>query len=120
MAANEGLARNNFAVMTLVRDAPLDVDPLDLEMGGWHRADVQDLLERLEMKGAWRRVAEMLDSGLLGPGDDGASGVAFTTAMPDRVETQELSVSLATSSSRTKILAACEQGPHVAMLSDDG
>ncbi len=118
MTANEDLARNNFAVMTLVRDAPIDVDPLDLEMGGWHRADVQELFDRLEMKGAWRRVAEMLDSGLLGSGDDGASGVEFTTAMPERVETEELAISLASAAATKVILAASAEGPHVVLLSE--
>jgi len=119
MAANEALARSNFAVMTLVRDVPLDVDPLDLEMGGWHRADVQELFDRLEMRGAWRRVADMLDSGLLGPGIDGSSGVEFSTVMPDRVETQELVVTLAGSDRVPSIVAACGAGVHAAVLSDD-
>lgn len=118
LTTHEELARNNFAVMTLVRDVPIDIDPLDLEMGGWHRADVEDFFDRLEMKGAWRRVAEMLDAGQLGPGDDGPSGIEFTSALPQRLDTQELSVSLATPAKARTILKGCAGGPHVALLSE--
>jgi DNA polymerase-1 len=118
LTTHEELARNNFAVMTLVRDVPIDIDPLDLEMGGWHRADVEDFFDRLEMKGAWRRVAEMLDAGQLGPGDDGPSGIEFTSALPERLDTQELSVSLATPAKARTILKGCADGPHVALLSE--
>ena len=117
MTANEELARSNFAVMTLIRDVPIDLDPQDLEMGGWHRADVQELFDRLEMRGAWRRVAEMLDAGLLGTGTSGSSGVAFTTTMPERVETEELAVTIAPASAAAAIVAACQVVPHVAVLS---
>ena len=118
MIANEELARNNFAVMTLVRDVPIDVDPLDLEMGGWHRADIQELFERLEMKGALRRVFEMLDAGHLGVGDDGSSGVAFATVMPERVETEALAVTVASASASTTILSAGASATHVAVLDE--
>ena len=119
MAANETLARTNLAVMTLVRDVPLAVDPMDLEMGGWYRGDVQELFERLEMRGAWRRVAEMLDAGHLGVGHEASSGLSFTTVMPDRVETEEVSITVVSAEAASGILDDCDGSAHVAVLNED-
>jgi DNA polymerase-1 len=119
LEANEDLARMNFSVMTLVRDVPLELDPLELELGGWHRGDVESLFERLEMRGAWRRVADLLESGLLGQGSDGSSGVAFLAELPEVEATEEVAASVASAKESLKIVSDASKGPHIANMSAD-
>ena len=78
MTENESLARQNYDVMQLIRDVPLDIDPADLELGGWVRDDVEAFYERLEMRRLWTRTAEMLDAGSLGEGTGAPSGAVLT------------------------------------------
>jgi DNA polymerase-1 len=82
MTENESLARQNYDVMQLIRDVPLDIDPADLELGGWVRDDVEDFYERLEMRRLWMRTAEMLDAGKLGEGASTTPKRAAATSQP--------------------------------------
>lgn len=86
MTENEDLARTNFDVMTLVRDVPLDGDPIHMEMGGWNRSDAEAFFERLEMRRLWVRVSEMLDKGSLGPPSDAPHGAPAETKNIDKGE----------------------------------
>lgn len=67
MTQNEQLARTNLEVMTLVRNVPVEVDDVDLIMGGFDRNRLKQLFEELEMKRHWQRLEEMLDAGSFGP-----------------------------------------------------
>ena len=70
LAANEELARRNAAVMVLVRDLDLDVDPAELTLGGWHREHGRAAFEAVEMNAQWTRLEVLLNEGLFGPSAD--------------------------------------------------
>ncbi|MEI8051540.1 MAG: DNA polymerase I [Actinomycetes bacterium] len=76
LAANEELARHNERVMTLHRDIALKVDPADIEMGGWDRANAAAIFENFEMRSIWRRTTDLLDAGALGTGTAGNPSAA--------------------------------------------
>ena len=69
LTANEALARNNLAVMTLVRDVPLPVDVDELTIGGWSVERLTAVFTTLEMQGQLRRWQQLLDQGFLGFAD---------------------------------------------------
>ena len=60
-------------MIPLVLDVPLEVDPDELELGGWDRGTAESTFERYEMKTVWQRLVELLDAGALG---DAAPGSA--------------------------------------------
>jgi len=70
LATNEELARRNAAVMVLVRDIDLEVDPDELTMGGWQRERGRTAFEAVEMRNLWTRLEPLLDEGLFGPSAD--------------------------------------------------
>ena len=73
LAASEALARSNARIIPLVRDVPLDVDPSQLQLGGWDRATAEATFERYEMKTVWQRLVELLDAGALGNAAPGSA-----------------------------------------------
>jgi DNA polymerase-1 len=73
LAASEALARSNARVIPLVRDVPLEVDPSQLQLGGWDRATAEATFERYEMKTVWQRLVELLDAGALGNAAPGSA-----------------------------------------------
>src|ERR1700733_7807990 len=56
LAGSEALARSNARLIPLVRDVPLEVDPSQLELGGWDRATAEATFERYEMKTVGQRL----------------------------------------------------------------
>jgi len=66
LAANEALARNNQAMMTLRRDVPLDFDAASVHLGGWHRGEMLAFFDRYEMNQMRGRYERLLKDGLLG------------------------------------------------------
>ena len=73
LAASEALARSNARIIPLVRDVPLEVDPSQLQLGGWDRATAEATFERYEMKTVWQRLVELLDAGALGNAAPGSA-----------------------------------------------
>ncbi len=76
LVAYEGRARNNVAVMRLVRDVPVDIELEDLHVGGWRRREVVAFFERYEMATMRARFEKLLDENLLGPAADGVDEVS--------------------------------------------
>ncbi len=75
LAKFEQRARNNEAVMELVRDVPLDFTLHDLTLGGWNRGEVAAFFERFEMNAMRARFEKLMTEGLLG-------GPSATAAIP--------------------------------------
>ncbi len=94
LAAHQDRALHNADVMLLVRDVPVEVDVEALEMGGWHRGEIQTFFDRFDMATMRRRFGQLLDDGLLGPGAESgpAPGRAAAAAGPAArlVELEEL------------------------------
>jgi len=88
LAANEALARNNQAMMTLRRDVPLDFDAASVHLGGWHRGEMLAFFDRYEMNQMRGRYERLLKDGLLGTSAEPeeiletASPVVTTTLTP--------------------------------------
>jgi len=74
LEAHEERARKNLEVMLLIRDVPLDLDPLTLDLGGWDEGVAKELYLGLEMKGLWTRTSAMLADGSFGPPSAHAGG----------------------------------------------
>lgn len=79
LKAAEGLARNNFEVMKLVRNVPIDVDPEHFHLGGWDQSAISSFFDRFEMNSMKQRWLRLISEGLMGePGvvsQDGAAPV---------------------------------------------
>ena len=137
MTANEALARLNLKLMTLVRDVPLTADPALMELGGWVRGEAQAFYERLEMRRLWERTAEMLDRGVLGPGDTEseaslpkaskasapkgprAAPPAMATTDPPELVVPPRSVSAVAEVDLDAFVERCTEADHVVALSQD-
>jgi DNA polymerase-1 len=65
LAEAEQMVRRNLEVIPLVRDAPIDVGPHELKLGGWDIEAARAVFETLELKSAWGRLEPMLYSGEL-------------------------------------------------------
>jgi len=130
LEANEQLARTNFQVMQLVRNAPVDVDPASLHMGGWDPRLAAEFYERLELKNLWKRTTQVLDAGLLGPPSeqDGtsliptASPSAQKQVIPESTDQAPLQLEpkVLTGAGAKKSLARWVENTHVVALSRDG
>jgi len=70
LADYEERARNNAAVMRLVRDVPLEFSLEHVTLGGWHRADVLTFFDRFEMTTMHSRFERLMAEGLLGESAD--------------------------------------------------
>jgi DNA polymerase I len=110
LVAYESRARNNEAVMRLVRDVPLELDPEELTLGGWHADEVNAFFERFEMNAMRTRFAKLMSDGLLGESGD----VAPTRAA-------QAPVALGASSTLGEVLAGeslvvVRRGERVAVL----
>jgi DNA polymerase-1 len=66
LSTHEARARNNEAVMRLVRDVPLDFTLGELTLGGWDRQEVASFFERYEMNSMRSRVTKLMNDGLFG------------------------------------------------------
>jgi DNA polymerase-1 len=73
LAASEDLARNNQAVMTLVRDVPVPVDVATLRLGGWDRDEIFSFFDRFEMAQMRGRYEKLMNEGLFGNSTQSAS-----------------------------------------------
>ncbi len=73
LAAFEARARNNAAVMRLVRDVPLEATLDDLHLGGWRREAFLAFTERYELHTVRTRLERLMREGLLGEPVDGAA-----------------------------------------------
>jgi DNA polymerase-1 len=72
LAEHEELARRNAAVMVLVRDLDLAVNPAELTLGGWQRELGRAAFDAVEMRTQWARLEVLLDEGLFGRSGDPA------------------------------------------------
>ena len=63
LAAGEPTVRKNAMATPLIRNVPLDVDPAELTMGGWDRAEVRRLFDFLEFRTLWDRLLEVMEEG---------------------------------------------------------
>ena len=79
MEASADLVRHNVALMTLVRDVPIDTDPKNFHLGGWSRAEIASFFDRFEMHSLRNRFEKVLNEGLLGE-PDGATSPAPVVA----------------------------------------
>ena len=122
MSANEERALKNFEVMTLVRDVPLAVDPQDLELGGWDRAEAQALFERYELNSIWRRTVALLDAGAFGSGTGGASTPPLATSNEplESSMTGSLEISVLDEVGSIPVAESAATGPHTVALSAAG
>ncbi|MHB2028936.1 MAG: DNA polymerase I [Acidimicrobiales bacterium] len=66
LSTHEARARNNEAVMRLVRDVPLDFTLGELTLGGWDRQEVASFFDRYEMNSMRSRVTKLMNDGLFG------------------------------------------------------
>ena len=122
MSANEERALKNFEVMTLVRDVPLAVDPQDLELGGWDRAEAQALFERYELNSIWRRTVALLDAGAFGSGTGGASTPPLATSNEplESSMTGSLEISVLDEVGSIPVAESAATGRHTVALSAAG
>ncbi len=122
MSANEERALKNFEVMTLVRDVPLAVDPQDLELGGWDRAEAQALFERYELNSIWRRTVALLDAGAFGSGTVGASTPPLATSNEplESSMTSSLEISVLDEVGSIPVAKSAATGRHTVALSAAG
>ena len=122
MSANEERALKNFEVMTLVRDVPLAVDPQDLELGGWDRAEAQALFERYELNSIWRRTVALLDAGAFGSGTGGASTPPLATSNEplESSMTSSLEISVLDEVGSIPVAKSAATGRHTVALSAAG
>lgn len=85
LAAYEERARNNAAIMMLVRDVPLDFSLDHVTVGGWHRAEVLTFFDRFEMTTMHSRFERLMAEGLLGQSADAPDPLEAHASSPPTV-----------------------------------
>ena len=115
LAANEERARTNLAVMLLVRETPLDLDPKDLHFGGWNHGEAQAFFDRLELRNLWKRTSEALSAGAFGESD---GAVESPAPAPEPLAAVEFEI--VTGKRQAALAAELATGPQVVALNAAG
>ena len=91
LAENEDKARMNIDLMTLRHDAPVTVDPDELQIGNFDLAEVRQLFDFLEFRQLFDRLI-----GVLGVANDSAEAVTSSVLEAERtdISTQKDAVAL--------------------------
>ena len=110
LIANEALARNNLAVMTLVRTVPLEVHVDDLAVGGWNLAQLEQVFSTLEMQGQLKRWQALLATGVLGPSVAGGDTTAPVPDVEMSAAPEGTIDELSTIPALARFLDSCDQG----------
>ena len=98
LAENEDKARMNIDLMTLRHDAPVTVDPDELQIGNFDLAEVRQLFDFLEFRQLFDRLI-----GVLGVANDSpeAAGASVLEAERTDVSTQKDAIALFTELAKT-------------------
>lgn len=91
LAENEDKARTNVELMRLRRDAPVTVDPDDLEIGNFDLAEIRQLFDFLEFRQLFDRLVDVLG---VADAAAGAGGSGVIEAERTDVTTQKDAISL--------------------------
>lgn len=91
LAENEDKARTNVELMRLRRDAPVTVDPDDLEIGNFDLAEIRQLFDFLEFRQLFDRLVDVLG---VADAAAGAGGSGVIEAERTDVTTQKDAIAL--------------------------
>ena len=91
LAENEDKARTNVELMRLRRDAPVTVDPDDLEIGNFDLAEIRQLFDFLEFRQLFDRLVDVLG---VADASAGAGGSGVIEAERTDVTTQKDAIAL--------------------------
>jgi len=110
LAAFEDRARNNLAMMQLVRDVPLAVTLEEIALGGWQQSEIAAFFDRYEMNAMRSRFETLLRQGSI--------GVATTSTAESVPMVAERAAPVIVESLRGDELIVASRGDRVALLDD--